>query len=121
MSGKSVSGAQSERQVTFPLHKNLGSSHYKLTEMRPLHRGPATCSRSARGRPPSMGLALVRRAAAGANPVQAVTMSGPVSAAWIGMRRIRLRVGRAVAWQDALAQASGSARARSVTLWGAQA
>ena len=31
MSSKTASGAQSERQVTVPLHDNLVASHYKLT------------------------------------------------------------------------------------------
>jgi hypothetical protein len=63
------------------------------------------------GRTSLDGLVLVRRAAAGANPVQAVTMSGPSVGGLDRHASHPLRVGRAVAWQDALAQVSGSARA----------
>ena len=42
MSSKTASGAQGERQVTVPLHDNLGPLQYKLTDDASLVRRPAT-------------------------------------------------------------------------------
>ena len=48
MSSQTASGAQGERQMTLPLHDNLGSLHYKLTGDAVAGLSLTACSTSAR-------------------------------------------------------------------------
>lgn len=84
MSGKTASGVRPERQVTVPLHGNLGLLHYKLTD-------DAVAGRLVSFLDCGDGLVLVKRLGQGADPSRTVGMpaaldSWPGSAGGVGVR-----------------------------------